>query len=323
HDRLINPAKIEFVTCTSYQQVAQAIRDMVTQSAGPYYAAAMGMALAAWESKNHLHQMDFLRKAAEVISQARPTTAARMLAVVGGCLRTAEQAIANAQPVDQAIFDYALSMLEARYRRIAKTAVHLVDLFPRQALIMTQCFADTIVGAMLREADQRGYDVSLICPETRPYLQGARLTASVAYEQGHEVTVITDNMPGFAFRQKEISLFTCAADVITMDGHVVNKVGTFQIALLAHYFGVPCYVSGAPDREHPGIDSVTIEERDPAQVLLALGNPTAMPGVKAWYPAFDITPPQLIQAIITDKGAFAPTHLSDYYADGMDDGFLV
>ncbi len=322
-DRRIYPASVEFVTCHSYTQVAQAIRDMVTQSAGPYYAAAMGMALAAWECRNQAQPLEFLRRAADTIAHARPTTAARMVTVTEGCLKAAEKALAEGKAMDQAIFDYSLTMLEVRYRRIAQTAVHLVDQFPQKGLIMTQCFAETIVGAMLREADERGYEISLICPETRPYLQGARLTASVAHDQGHSVTVITDNMPGFAFRQKNVSLFTCAADAITMDGHVVNKVGTFQIALLANYFHVPCYVTGAPDKSHATITDVTIEERDPEQVLLALGKRTAMEGVQGWYPAFDITPPELITAVITDKGAFAPDNLQAYFADNSDDGFLV
>ena len=322
-DRRIYPAKTEFVTCHSYTEVAQAIRDMVTQSAGPYYAAAMGMALAAYQGHGRADIIEYLQQAANTIAYARPTTAKRMEAVTKGCLKAAKTALANGTKADQAIFDYALQMLEVRYRRIAQTAVHLVDFFPTKGLIMTQCFAETIVGAMLREADERGYDISLICPETRPYLQGARLTASVAFDQGHDVTVITDNMPGFAMQQKEIALFTCAADAITMDGYIVNKVGTFQIALCAQHFGIPCYVTGAPDNGHADINSVTIEERDPQQVLLALGSPTTMTGVKGWYPAFDITPPQLIKAIVTDKGAYPPNNLAAYYEDGKDDGFLV
>ncbi|MCR4962342.1 MAG: s-methyl-5-thioribose-1-phosphate isomerase [Firmicutes bacterium] len=323
-DRRIYPLKTEFVACHSYQEVAQAIADMVTQSAGPYYAAAMGMALAAWQCRDAADPLGFLTQAAYTLSHARPTTAVRMETVTQGCLRAAEQALAAGRPLDQAIFDYSLAMLEARYRRIAQTAVHLVDFFPKKGLIMTQCFAETIVGAMLREADERGYDIALICPETRPYLQGARLTASVACDQGHEVTVITDNMPGFALGQKDISLFTCAADAITMDGHVVNKVGTFQIAMLAHYYHVPCYVTGAPDRQLPAIDSVTIENRDPEQVLHFMGQRTAMPGVKGWYPAFDITPPEFITAVVTDQGPFSPLRLAEYFdrRDG-DDGFLV
>ena len=323
-DRRIYPLKTQFVTCHSYQEVAQAIADMVTQSAGPYYAAAMGMALAAWQCQKAANPLSFLSQAAYTLSHARPTTTVRMEAVTQGCLQIAKQALEAGCPLDQAIFRYSLDMLEARYRRIAQTAVHLVDLFPKKGLIMTHCFAETIVGAMLREADERGYDISLICPETRPYLQGARLTASVAWDQGHDVTVITDNMPGFAFREKNISLFTCAADAITMDGYVVNKVGTFQIALLANYFHVPCYVTGAPDKRHHTIEDVTIEERDPEQVLHFMGQRTVMPGIKGWYPAFDITPPELIAAVITDQGPFSPLRLPEYFErQKEDDGFLV
>ena len=99
----------------------------------------------------------------------------------------------------------------------------------------------------------------MICPETRPYFQGARLTASVACDMGFDVTVITDNMPGWVMKEKDVDLFTSAADVITMDGHIINKVGTFQIALAAWYWGVPYFVTGTPNPAHPDLESGEIE----------------------------------------------------------------
>jgi methylthioribose-1-phosphate isomerase len=123
-------------------------------------------------------------------------------------------------------------------------------------------------------------NVRIFCPETRPYFQGARLTATVCKDMGMDVTVITDNMPAFVMKKEGIDLFTSAADAICMDGHVVNKVGTYQIAIAAKYHGIPYYVTGAPDRVHPGIDSVKIEMRDPDFTLQAMGVRTAAQGVK-------------------------------------------
>ena len=153
----------------------------------------------------------------------------------------------------------------------------------------------------------------MICPETRPYYQGARLTASVACDMGFDVTVICDNMPGYVLRDKKVDLFTTAADVITMDGHIVNKVGTFQIALAASYWGIPYLVTGTPNPAHPDVHSVKIEQRDPALTMDSLGAKTTMDGVKGFYPAFDITPPKLCDGVVTDKGVFAPLNLKKYF----------
>ena len=102
--------------------------------------------------------------------------------------------------------------------------------------------------------------------------------------------LITDNMPAFTIQKEKIDVFTSAADVICGDGHIVNKVGTFQIAIVANYLGIPYFATGAPDKGHPTIDTVQIEMRDPEFTLQAMGVRTAMAGVKGYYPAFDITP---------------------------------
>ncbi len=315
-DRRIYPIKTEFVTCTSHTEVAQSIADMVTQSAGPYYAAAMGMALAAHEAKGEKDFFGYMEKAAYTLSHARPTTVARMEAITADCLAAAKKAAEEGKNVEEAIFDFAVGMMEFRYSRIAKTASHLVDHFPSKGTIMTQCFGDTVVGLFLREAKNRGYDLKIICPETRPYFQGARLTASVACDQGFDVTVITDNMPGFAMMKKGVDIFTSAADAICMDGTIINKVGTFQIALCAHHFGIPYFVTGAPDIRHASADDVKIEERDPLLAMDALGTRTTMEGVKGWYPAFDITPSNLVSGVVTDKGMFSAKDLASYFKDG-------
>ncbi len=316
-DRRIYPSEKKFVVCNEYTEVAKAITDMVTQSGGPFMAAGMGMALAAYEAKNLSgdKQWDYLKLAAEVISTARPTTEKRMRLITDGCLGAARVAMDSGEKVDEAIFRHTVNAANNRYRRIGLVADNLVSMFPDNGTIMTQCFGETIVGMMLKVARREGKEIKLYCPETRPYFQGARLTASVAKDMDFDVTVITDNMPAFVMQNKEVDVFTSAADAICMDGYVVNKVGTFQIAIVAKYMGIPYFVTGVPDLGHETIDTVTIEERDPDFVLQAMGVRTAMEGVKGYYPSFDITPPHLVSGVVTDRGIFSPYDLHRYFGD--------
>ena len=314
-DRRIYPAKVEFVTCLKHEEVAQAIADMVTQSAGPYLAAGMGMALAAYECRNKTGEEaeQYLEKAADTLSHARPTTAARMEAITEKCRQVGIEALKKGERMDEAIFLHTLDEINQKYFRLEKTAQYLVELFPDKGTVLTQCFGETIVGMMLKVIRKRGKDMKVMCAETRPYFQGARLTASVAYDQGFDVTVITDNMPAYAMKNGLIDVFTSAADAISCDGYVVNKVGTMQIALVCKYFGIPYFATGAPDLAHPTIDSVQIEMRDPEQVLEAMGIRTAKMGVKGLDPAFDITPPHLVSGIVTNKGVFSPYDIQRYF----------
>ncbi|MFA6733362.1 MAG: S-methyl-5-thioribose-1-phosphate isomerase, partial [Sphaerochaeta sp.] len=150
-DRRVYPARKAFVVCKHHTEVMQAIRDMVTQSAGPYTAAPMGMALAAWECKDLSaeKQLAYLKKAANTIADARPTTKTRMIQVTDACIPVAERALEAGIPVDIAIREHVVEANNARYNKIARTAEYLVDMFPQNGTVMTQCFAETIVGMML------------------------------------------------------------------------------------------------------------------------------------------------------------------------------
>lgn len=325
-DRRCYPNPVSFVTCRSTEDVVKAIKDMVTQSAGPYLAAGMGMVLAAHECENFSveAQKHYLKVMSELISNARPTTAKRMAVVTEGCLMAADRAFENgAKNAEKAIFEHVIKITDYRYHKIEETAKHLVDQFPDEGTVMTQCFAETILGFMCKECKVRGKKIKFICPETRPFFQGSRLTASVISDMGFDVTVITDNMPAWAMKEKKVDLFTCAADAITMDGWVVNKVGTLQIALAAKYWGIPVYVTGAPERFNEHIDDVKIEERDAASVLTALGNPTCKEGINGFYPAFDKTPPELITGIVTYKGVYDPHNLWDFAEDEDSKGLII
>lgn len=318
-DRRVYPRSREFVVCENYHEVIRALRDMVTQSAGPYTAAAAAMALAAFECGNmsEKDQREYLKKAAAEIANARPTTAKRMGLITAGCLDAAVRAIESGENVSDAIVEYTVKTNNMRYNKVYKMAQYLADMIPTHGTVMTQCFGETIVGQLCRALKEKGKgDVRFFCPETRPYFQGARLTATVCRDMGMDVTVITDNMPAFVMKKEKVDVFTSAADAICMDGHVVNKVGTFQIAIAAKYNKLPYFVTGAPDKVHPTVDTVTIEMRDPDFSLQAMGVRTAADGVKGYYPAFDITPPELVSGVVTDTGIYTPYDLERYYADG-------
>jgi methylthioribose-1-phosphate isomerase len=317
-DRRVYPTTVRYEVCRDHREVAKAIADMVTQSAGPYSAAAMGMALAAHECRdmNAEAQLRYLEDAALTLSTARPTTRARMEQVTGASLEAARKALASGGSCEEALFAAAVDANERRYRKVEALAYHLVERFPAKGAVMTQCFAETVVGMMLRIAREKGKDIKLFCPETRPYFQGARLTATVCRDMGYDVTVITDNMPAFVMKQEGIDLFTSAADAITVDGHVINKIGTYQIAIAAKYHGVPYYVTGSPEPGHPDLSTVKIEQRDPEFVLQAMGVRTAAEGVKGYYPAFDITPPELVSGVVTDRGIYSPYELQRYLDEG-------
>ena len=313
-DRRVYPAETRYVVCRDYGEVASAVTGMVTQSYGPFHAAAMGMVLAAnaCGTQPEKAQRAFLKCAADAIATARPTTERKMRIWTDAAEAAASRALDAGENARDAILTWALDQFDRRYAKIAQAGAHLAKLVPEGGTVMTQCYADADLGMLLRALRESGKAARFVTPETRPYLQGARLTASAIFEMGFDVTLITDNMPCWAMEQLGVDLFTSAADLICMDGHVVNKVGTLQIALSARYQHVPYYVSGFPDRGHPGRESVRIEQRDPDEVLYAMGVRTCMQGVHGWYPAFDITPPELVSGVVTDQGVLPPDGLDRY-----------
>lgn len=317
-DRRVYPGSVEYVICKDYQESAQAITDMVTQSGGPWIAALQAMVMTAFQVQD-LPEAEIEKKmedAAFCLSHARPTTSDGMAASTAQIVDYAKKIIKQGARLGPAIQEYVQRIIEDNYRSSRTIAENVVDLLPDDVTIITQCFAETLIGFILLVCKERGKKVHLICPETRPYLQGARLTASVAVDMDIPVTVITDNMPGYLLSQGIPDVFICAADVITLDGYVVNKIGTYQIALAAHHNNVPFYVVGNPSWATPTIESVTIEERDPEQVLYSMGVRTVKEGVRGYYPAFDITPPKLISAVVTEKGIYSPYDLETFALPG-------
>lgn len=314
-DRRIYPTEISFVECYSYKEVAEAIYNMVTQSAGPYTACAMGMALAASEveKKTEKEQIEFLTEASNVFANSRPTTANRYKIITESALEAAKKALKEGKSPVEAIFNNAIESLNRRYSIMEEVGTYLIKLVENNASILTQCFGETIVGMMCRAAKKENKTFKAYCLETRPYFQGARLTSSCFYESGIDVTVITDNMAAYVMQKGSVNIFTSAADTITRDGYIANKIGTLQAAILADKFEIPYYVTGIPDKDKNKGSDIVIEERDPELVLSYRGIPNTLKGVKGIYPSFDVTPPKLISAVVTDKGIYSPYNLEEYF----------
>ncbi len=303
------PHAIEYVHCRSVEDVAQAIERMIVQGGPPLaYAAGLGLALAEPTATAY-------KQAAARLLDTRPT-ADDLHHIIPAALQRALEALAAGDDPRQAILTYVNGEIE-RGNRVSRLCGHYAaGLLQDGDRVLTHCIAGAALCWMLWIAKHQGKTIHLIPTETRPYLQGARLTAQCAVELGIEATLITDGMPAHLMSQGMIDKFICAADRITMDGHITNKVGTLQIAIAAHYHGIPFFVLGydGPDPATASADGIEIEWRDGKEVLYCGGQRTAVPGIKALYPAFDITPPHLISGIVTDRGVFPPHLIHQYWA---------
>ncbi|WP_270302913.1 S-methyl-5-thioribose-1-phosphate isomerase [Baileyella intestinalis] len=320
-DRRVYPTETRFVDCKTHGEVAQAIADMVTQSAGPYTAVGMGMALAAYECRGQKEdvQIKYLEKASYTLSHARPTTANRYGIITNHCVEVAKNALAAGEDPIEKIVDATIESLNRRYSTMQLVGDNLADLIPDNGKILTQCYGETIIGTVIRAAMNKNKSFKVMCAETRPYLQGARLTSSCFASMGFDTTVITDNMVAYSMQHENIDLFTSAADSIARSGHIANKIGTFQISILANHFGIPYFVTGIPDADKYSEKDIVIEMRDPAQVLSYRGIQNTLPQVKAIYPSFDVVPPHLISGVVTDRRVYSPYDLTSYFDEPVKD----
>jgi len=321
-DRRVYPFERSFVRCDTYEDVARAIEAMVTQSLGPGPTAGYGMAQAARSASGRpvSRQARALETAAARLIATRPTNNQVRL-VVGEMLEAGLAALAVGADTEAAI----LGGMEAFWtghedasRAVGRAGASLIG---EGDTILTHCWADSPFIHVLREARLAGRTFDVVCTETRPYLQGARLTVDAVAELGVATTLITDGMPATLLAQGRISTFIAGADRVTMDGHWINKVGTLAIAIAAARYGVPAYgVTYAPDPGAPDPSAVVIEERDPDEVLHVRGIRTAAEHATGYYPAFDVTPPDLVTGFILDRGVFAPGGLAAYFERPAPDG---
>lgn len=310
------PFEKVFHACKDVDMVAQAIKDMVTQGGGPWVAACLGMAMAARAvaGKPKDEVLAHMAKARDLLTNTRPTNTA-LARRLEDAYQVVEQALAADSPVEQAILDWVERVQDDLDAKLAVRSRNGANLIADGDGILTMCFAESAFILTLAMAWQDGKRIHVYTPETRPYLQGARLTAPCIHELGIPVQVITDNMPAHIMSQGKIQKYFTAADLITLDGHVVNKIGTFQNAITAHYHGIPYFTyMWMVDHKSPDRSTIVIEERDPEEIRSCRGVPTTISEIDAIYPAFDITPPHLVSGIITEFGVLNPYDLHKYYS---------
>ena len=317
------PAEETYVRCKSAAEVARAIRTMVIRGAPAIgVAAAMGIALGVRMSKSTGTQKlaaEFY-KICEAMAATRPT-AVNLFWAIDRMKRSFAAGAAAGESVDQ---------IKERLDREAD-AIHDEDVascramgafgaavVPADARILTHCNAGALATAgygtalgVIRGAVEAGKQVAVYADETRPFLQGARLTAWELVRDGIQTTIITDNMAGALMRQRKVDLVVVGADRIAANGDTANKIGTYGVAVLAREHQIPFYVAAplstidlnTPDGEH-----IPIEERSPREVTHVGGSQLAPDGALVWNPSFDVTPNALIAGIITERGIFRPPY---------------
>jgi len=316
-DRRIFPREKKIVECKTYQDVAKAIKDMVTQSGGPFAACTMGLALAAFQHRK-LDKKSYIlgmQEALRLITEARPTTKEAMMVLATSQYNLFYELIekgATSRDIVLSLKQNAIHLNNIRYKVNAKAGECFADLVKDGMGVLTHCFGETCFAGFLRAFKKDCKKVNIFCQETRPFLQGARLTASLANDLGFDTTVITDGSSASLMASGKINYFVTATDVITQDGYVVNKVGTCNTAIVASYYSIPYYAIGFPSQKHKTIKDVKIEMREGNEVLEFAFIRVAENGVKGLYPAFDITPPELIQGIATDKGIYKAKDIGAY-----------
>ncbi len=317
-DRRVFPFEISFVNCRSVEDVAVAIEQMVTQSNGPFFAAGAAMVLAARDAdaKGLTDKPAAMAAAAARLRRTRPTNN-NIRTMVDGVVVFVNGLVTKHGRIAEQVTGFVEQSWQERREMLLRVGVNAAGLVPEGGRILTHCWSEGALIETLRELIRIGRKVELWCTETRPYLQGARLTAHSAAELGIKVTLVTDGMVAHVMEHRDISMLMTAADRVTLSGHVFNKVGTLTAAIAARHFGIP-YVATVvrPDATASGPRDVHIEERDGDEVLHCLGMRTASPLVQGWYPAFDATPPELVSAVATADGAFAPLELASRYGSG-------
>jgi len=310
------PTSLEYVRCKEYREVAHAIKNMVVRGAPAIgVAAAMGLALAAIRSKATTADelISELEEAAQVLRSTRPT-GMNLFWATARVIEAAKIASSDRERTVKAVVDEAVRMGEEDFSTNVEIGRVGASVLRDGDVVLTHCNAGALatVGygtalAAVRHAVKDGKRVSVIVTETRPRLQGARLTTYELLSDGIPVTLITDGMVAAALQSRATKVIV-GADRVLGTGHVVNKIGTLTIAIAAKHFGRQFYVA-APistfDLESP-LSSIVIEERDPKEVRRIGSTQIAPEQVPVWNPAFDVTPPELVTGIITEKGILGP-----------------
>jgi methylthioribose-1-phosphate isomerase len=319
-DQRILPERFEILTLIDYREVADAIRTMAVRGAPAIgVAAALGLALAAEEAADLSWEPFYprLRQAADVLRGTRPTAVNLFWAIDRIMAHAAEQTGPPAQ-MAEAVLDEALRMQEEDVAANRALGAHGAQVIPEGGNVLTHCNAGSLATVyygtalgVIRAAHEQGKKLHVWVDETRPRLQGMKITAFECRELGIPATIISDNMAASLMRQGRVDTIVVGADRIAANGDAANKIGTYGVAVLAHHHGIPFYVA-APlstvDFTLPTGGQIPIEERSPEEMTHAGGVRLAPEGVAVYNPAFDVTPADLIAGIITEKGIAMPDY---------------
>jgi methylthioribose-1-phosphate isomerase len=321
------PETVAFLDCRDVEAVASAIRDLKVRGAPAIgVTAAMGVALGA----QVISATDYEPFAKELIGVCQRLAATRPTAVnlFWAIERMKQKLLASrGEPIaaiKAALLKESQAILEEDVALCKAMGRHGAELIQRGQTILTHCNAGALATAgygtalgVIRAAWEQGKQIQVIADETRPVLQGARLTAWELMQDNIPVTLITDNMAGSLMRQGKINLCIVGADRIAANGDVANKIGTYSVAVLAKAHGIPFYVA-APystiDLQTKSGADIPIEQRNAQEVTTIHGSrPVAPTGVSVYNPAFDVTPAALITGIITERGVFTPQELAQRF----------
>src|SRR6266536_1857050 len=315
------PNEETYVNCKTYQEVADVIRNMVVRGAPAIgVSAAMGVALGVKNSKAETagELKRELDEICDVISKTRPTA----VNLFWGIRRMQQKfELLRVRPVPQikqALIDEAQRMHAEDIAINQAMGKHGAALIPDSGGVLTHCNAGALATCgygtalgVIRAAVERGKKIHVYADETRPFLQGSRLTAWELMKDGIPTTVISDNMAGALMKLGKIDAIVVGADRIAANGDVANKIGTYTVAVLAKEHGIPVYVA-APfstvDLDTPDGTRIPIEQRNPREVTHIAGKQMVPDGTEVENPAFDVTPAKYVSAIVTEKGiARAPS----------------
>lgn len=321
-DQTLLPHKEEWIKLKSCSEVAEAIKEMKVRGAPLIgVAAAYGLALTAYHSKARGRE-EFIReieRSAEVLRRTRPT-AVNLFWAIDRILDKVRSCAGDIEDLKRIVIDEAQRIAEEDVEVNRKIGEYGSQLLNDGDTILTHCNAGKLATvdygtalSIIRVAWERGKYIKVIATETRPKLQGARLTSYELMREGIPVTLITDNMVGYIMYRGLVNKVIVGADRIVRDA-VINKIGTYTIAVLAHEHGIPFYVA-APlstfDLKSSSND-VIIEERPPDEVTNIGSERIAPPGISVLNPAFDITPIKYVDAIICERGVLSREKFNEY-----------
>ncbi|HEV8118765.1 MAG TPA: S-methyl-5-thioribose-1-phosphate isomerase [Thermoanaerobaculia bacterium] len=323
-DQRLLPAREAWMTLEHPPEIAMAIRDLAVRGAPAIGVAAAYGAAFSMRSGGTTPPVERFETARRLLASTRPT-AVNLFAALERMARRFES-VRQSDPVEieRALIEEADAIAAEDLEACRRIGRHGAELLQGGSLVMTHCNAGGLATAgygtalgVIRGAIEAGKPVRVLACETRPFLQGARLTAWELARDGIPVEIITDSMGGHFLSRGGIAAVIVGADRIAANGDTANKIGTYSLAVLARENGVPFYVAAPTttlDLACPDGSKIPIEERSGAEVLSIGGHAIGPPGVTARYAAFDVTPARYITAIVTDRGICRPPYLESLAA---------